>query len=245
MKRPETVTRRSKLPKSSTLPDHIAVALRRDIESGRVKAGSLLPEDRELAAKFGVGLKTVHDGLNILRAEGLVVASRNGRLVARNHPGFRLHPDFEDRDDLAQLIEFLISVESEYTALAAGRRTAAELKRIKMSLDDLKDAVAEQRSGSDEDMQFHYEILRASHNRHIVRFGRFLEDEVRRLIRTARANTARYAGLMVDVLAEHQAIYDAIERRDPEAARAAAAIHLRNSAERLKRYREAAKPQKT
>ncbi|MBK1865578.1 FadR/GntR family transcriptional regulator [Taklimakanibacter albus] len=238
------MVRRSAAPKSSTLPDQIAVALRRDVESGKLQPGSLLPQERELAARFGVGLKAVRDGLGILRSEGLIVSGRNGRLATRDHPGFKLHPDFEDRDDLAQLIEFMISVESEYTALAASRRTQPELRRIKMSLDDLKVAVAENRTGTDEDMQFHYEILRASHNRHVIRFGRFLEDEVRRLVRTARTNTARYAGLMVDVLAEHQAIYDAIERRDVEAARSAAAVHLRNAGDRLKLYRGAGKPQK-
>jgi len=38
---------------------------------------------------------------------------------------------------------------------------------------------------------------------------------------------------------EHEDIYDAIERRDPEAARAAMRMHLSNSRERLRRAQEA------
>ena len=64
------------------------------------------------------------------------------------------------------------------------------------------------------------------------------------LIPRARINSPRLA--MEDlpqylrrVNREHEAIYEAIARRDPEAARAAMRLHLTNSRERLRQAREA------
>jgi DNA-binding FadR family transcriptional regulator len=65
----------------------------------------------------------------------------------------------------------------------------------------------------------------------------FLEARVRHFIRTARTNTARFAGLQRVVQDEHAAIFDAIRRRDAAAARRAAESHLRNAAARLALYK--------
>jgi GntR family transcriptional repressor for pyruvate dehydrogenase complex len=65
------------------------------------------------------------------------------------------------------------------------------------------------------------------------------------IIPRTRLNTARLAQehkleYLRRVNREHQDIYDAIARADPEAARAAMRTHLANSRERLKRAHQAA-----
>ncbi|MNW22198.1 FCD domain protein [compost metagenome] len=52
-------------------------------------------------------------------------------------------------------------------------------------------------------------------------------------MRTARGNSQRQPGLPEQVHGEHVAIFEAIRAADPEAARLAAAAHLRNAAARL------------
>jgi DNA-binding FadR family transcriptional regulator len=65
------------------------------------------------------------------------------------------------------------------------------------------------------------------------------------LIPRARINSSRLARedmpqYLRRLEREHEEIYDAIARRDPEAARAAMRLHLTNSRERLRRAQEAA-----
>jgi len=227
------------IQRAGTLPDEVARRLREQIGSGEFGPGEQLPSQHELAAMFGVSRSVLREALSLLKSQGLVV-SHQGRGQFVNPEGasvFQLEPNFGDREDLAQLLELLMSFEVTATALAAERHTKAELAAIRQALDGLAGAVTTNSPGVDEDMHFHRAIMLASHNRYFIRFGDFLDQRVRRLIRVARSNTARQSGLTNAVHEEHKAIYDAIADRDPDHARQAAASHLTNAAARLKLYR--------
>ena len=72
---------------------------------------------------------------------------------------------------------------------------------------------------------------------YLVALSEHLEASVRRVIRSARDNTARlYAERMAAVQSEHQAIFQAIEAADADAAGEAAERHLRNAADRLRLF---------
>ena len=111
---------------------------------------------------------------------------------------------------------------------------------IRRAFDGMAAAIAEDRLGVDEDFQFHAGIFNATHNPFFISFSEFLEQRVRRLIRAARTNTARFAGLAARVQEEHRAIFDALVDRDTEAAGWAAERHLHNAARRLQLYQRPA-----
>jgi DNA-binding FadR family transcriptional regulator len=227
------------IQRSTGLPEEVARRLRDQIERGEFKRGEQLPSQQELTEIFGVSRPVLREAISLLKSEGLVI-SHQGRGLFINPEGssvFHLNPNFEDRGDLVQLLELLKSFEVTATALAAERRTKPELARIKKALDDLEAAIGQDASGVDEDMQFHHAILEASHNHYFSKFGEFLDVRVRKLIRTARSNTARYSGLTRKVHDEHKAIYDAIAAQDAQGARAAADTHLTNATQRLKLYK--------
>ncbi|MCX4792587.1 GntR family transcriptional regulator [Streptomyces sp. NBC_01221] len=52
--------------------EHAAAALRADITAGTFPAGTALPGQRELAAKYGVAFNTMGQALRLLEVEGLV-----------------------------------------------------------------------------------------------------------------------------------------------------------------------------
>jgi DNA-binding GntR family transcriptional regulator len=63
--------------------EQVAAQLRVLITSGRVRPGTRLPSELELAQRFGVVRKTVRAGLNVLREEGLLASKpRQGWTVA-------------------------------------------------------------------------------------------------------------------------------------------------------------------
>lgn len=75
-----TVSRDSALPAYQ----QIAGDLRAAIAAGRYPAGSRLPGERELARQYGVAAMTVRHGIEVLRAEGIVVSrEKRGHFVAR------------------------------------------------------------------------------------------------------------------------------------------------------------------
>ena len=92
------------------------------------------------------------------------------------------------------------------------------------------------------DIRFHLSIALATGNAHFADFMQHLGETI---IPRSRVNTAKLAGddfaqYLYRVNREHEDIYNAIRRQDPEAARAAMRTHLSNSRERLVRVQEEA-----
>ncbi|MFE7531382.1 GntR family transcriptional regulator [Kitasatospora sp. NPDC057542] len=61
----------------------VADALRKQIRSGALRPGQVLPTNRELAARFSVSPKTATAGVDILRTEGLIIGEQGGRRRVR------------------------------------------------------------------------------------------------------------------------------------------------------------------
>lgn len=221
-----------------SLPDEVASRIRTSIENGEIQPGQRLPTQHELAETYGVSRPVIREAISLLKSDGLVI-SQQGRGQFVNPQGssvFRLDPSFEDKEDLAHLFLFLMSVEVAATAQAATCRTDGELAEIRRHLDGLETAIQAGRNGVDDDMKFHRAILQATHNPYFISFGEFLESRVRNLIRTARENTARSQDMIKRVQQEHEAIFQAIESQDAVKARTAAEHHLTNAAGRLQIY---------
>lgn len=67
----------------------IADELRRAIESGEFAPGSALPSEAQLMEHFGVARMTVRQALQVLKAEGLVVAEHGRGVFVRQRPPVR------------------------------------------------------------------------------------------------------------------------------------------------------------
>ncbi len=224
------------------LPDEIAKLVRHQILNGTLKPGDKLPTEQQLCRMFGVSRPVIREAISRLKYDG-VLESFQGRGVFVRGDGsgssFRIDdPNLNDQHELAHIIELLVAIEGAATGLAAGRRSEQELKAIKKALDAMAAAIDEGRNGVDEDVSFHRTIVEATRNPFFIALVSFLESRVRNLIRIARTNTARYEGLAYKVQEEHEAIYQAIVARDPDAAKAAAERHLRHAAARLKLYQQ-------
>lgn len=234
-------TIRPPLARSPGLPDQIAQALRAEIVAGGLPPGTRLPTEKALSERYGVSRPVVREAIASLKHDGVVITRQGlGAFVAEGGTSnvFRLDVGpLEDASELAHIIELLVAVETAVTEKAAERRTAGQLTALKKALAAIERAVAAGRDGVSEDMAFHRLVAEASGNPYFREMNDFLETRVRHFIRTARTNTARFAGLQRVVQDEHTAIFDAIRRRDATAARRAAESHLRHAAERLALYK--------
>ena len=217
------------------------------IRDGRLGAGAKLPTEAEIMDEFGVSRTVVREALSKLQAGGLVETRHGvGTFVAvggGEANNFRIAPEqVATIREVVAVLELRIGLEAEAAALAATRRSEANLQVMRDAIAAFGQAIADDTDAVASDMQLHLEIARATQNQHFAELMSYLGTM---LIPRTRVNTARFAGegrreYLLRVHTEHESIVDAIASRDPDAARAAMRTHLSNSRERLRRAQEAA-----
>lgn len=218
------------------------------IRQGALAPGAKLPTEAEITAEFGVSRTVVREALSSLQAAGLVETRHGiGTFVLERGaaPHFTIDPrEMATLVDVLDVLELRISLEAEAAALAAARRTDENLVRMRRALDAF---AANIRDGGDTikpDYDFHFEVARATGNRH---FGKLMSYLGTMIIPRTRVNSAQLAhedrsAYLARVHREHEDIYAAIVRGDVDGARATMRTHLANSRERLRRAQEEAAP---
>ena len=218
------------------LSDQVAKALTIEIRSGRLAPGDRLPTEAVLALQFAVSRTVVREAVSRLKSLGLV-DSRQGSGVFVRAAGFSpLNFDAANavsKGAVVQMVEVRRALEAEVAALAALRRRAADLKRIRQAVRALARAVAAGGDGVEEDVSFHRAIAEAAGNPFLIDTLEYLGQFLRGATRVTRANEARRDDFARQVQDEHQAIVLAIEAADPLLARHAAARHMDNAIVRI------------
>lgn len=220
--------------------------------SGRIRdrilvPGDKLPTESEIMRAHDVSRTVVREAISRLQAAGLVETRHGiGTFVLQPRAGgvFRLDPsELSTSADVLAVLELRISLETESAGLAAMRRSEAHLQAMAQALDDFERNV---RSGGDtvaHDFRFHLQIAEATGNPYFADIMNHLGTTLIPRTRIAALRVQRSTEYLDRVNREHEEIYSAIARQDPDSARAAMRIHLTNSRERLRLAQEAAKSQ--
>ena len=223
-----------------TLAEEVVQALGEEIRQGQLKPGNKLPTESEIMASMGVSRTVVREALSRLQASGLV-ETRHGigtfvlARAAEAPSPFRIGPDaLGTAMDVMAMLEFRVSLEAEAAGLAASRRTDVQLAAMRQALDELKRSAGAGNDAVESDFAFHLEIARATGNRYFTDIMGHLGTMVipRSRLQVSTPEREQY---LERVSIEHENIYDAIERRDPDGAKAAMRMHLTNSRERLRK----------
>jgi len=213
------------------------------IRQAQLKPGDKLPTESAIMAQYGVSRTVVREAISHLQAAGLVQTRHGIGTFVLEKPQGNLGIDTDSivtvRDVLA-ILELRISMETEAAWLAASRRTEAQVAELGEALGDMQRAMSAGRASVDADVRFHALVAEATGNRYFVEMLGQLGNA---LIPRARLNTPgmepeRPADYLERVNREHEDIYNAILRQDPEAARAAMRTHLSNSRERLRQTQQ-------
>jgi GntR family transcriptional repressor for pyruvate dehydrogenase complex len=133
------------------------------------------------------------------------------------------------------VLELRIGVETEAAAIAAQRRTEANLQQMRLALDAVSAAVDAGRDAVAPDFQFHLEVARATQNSHFADLMSTLGSAIIPRSRLAGEISDAHLTYLRRVNAEHENILEAIASGDSDAARAAMRTHLANSRERRRR----------
>lgn len=209
--------------------------------AGVYKPGDQLPTEPELTAAYGVSRTVVREAISRLQATGLAESRHGvGTFVLAAPPSSAARRDrttvLTIRDVLA-FLEYRSAVEMEAAALAAARRSKAQLATIQRAAAQLEKAVGQGGDSIQRDYDFHLAIAAASGNKYVVdALARFDTSAIPRTrLDTALLAAEPLGAYLQRINQEHRAIVEAIARKDSEGARAAIRLHLTNSIERLRR----------
>ena len=206
------------------LADQAAELLLDRIRAGEWGLGEKLPGETTLAPQLGVGRSTLREAIRQLAGRG-VLASRQGAgvfVTALDAP-----QDWDTvlrRAGIVAVIEARIAIETEAAALAAARRTPADLRAIRRALVERAAHRSDIESHVDADTAFHRTIVAAAHNPVLLD----LFDSFTPRLREAMIEMLRIRREFGDD-ADHDAHVDqadAIAARDGQAAAARSRAHL-------------------
>ncbi|WP_280419360.1 FadR/GntR family transcriptional regulator [Nocardia carnea] len=206
------------------LAEQAADLLLARIRAGEWPLGHKLPGETTLAAQLGVGRSTLREAVRVLAGKG-VLASRQGAGVFVT--SLDIPEDWDivlRRATIAAVLEARIAIEAEAAALAAGRRTPADLRAIRRALSVRATEGRTIAELVDADTAFHRAVIVAAHNDILTQlFDTFLP---------------RSRAAMIDMLqlrpmpapdedhAAHERLAEAIAARDPAAAATYSRAHL-------------------
>ncbi|MFT3960978.1 FadR/GntR family transcriptional regulator [Propionivibrio sp.] len=222
---------------AGTLTDRVFDALTQLINGGDFKPGTRLPSELDMADRFGVSRTVIREAVSRLKSEGLVESRQGSGVFVRDrnmHTPFRIDPTLMDSiESVQQVVELRLSLEGEIAALAATRRTRAQMAAIKRALKQIELAEQAGKDGVEADIEFHRSIAEATGNPHFLALIKFLSNFLIKATLISRSHEATKATLLQQVRDEHQRIVDAISQQDPAAARLAARQHMEGASRRL------------
>jgi GntR family transcriptional regulator, transcriptional repressor for pyruvate dehydrogenase complex len=233
------------LRRPRSLTTDLVQALGDRVRDGRWPAGTKLPTEGAIMEEFGVSRTVVREAISRLQAAKILDTRHGvGTFVLGHGDGniFRIAPEqLATLQDVIAVLELRIGVETEAAALAANRRTRENITALRSALDAFEAAVEAGRDAVGPDFQFHLEVARASQNRHFAELMATLGGMMipRARLETAQPPTPERQAYLRRVNLEHESIFEAIARKDAEAARAAIRTHLVNSRERRRRAAQA------
>jgi DNA-binding FadR family transcriptional regulator len=206
-----------------------------EIVAGFYPPGSLLPNEADICARFGVSRTTLREAYSVLAAKSLIVARpKIGTRVRPKSDWKMLDPDVltwhleavPTAEFVSELYTVRQMVEPEAAALAASTREPERIERIRIACEEMAKASEGEGDLIKADLEFHLAILGAARNRFI--------DALSGLIHTALQATFKLswwgaARIRDDRLDQHHDVYIAIRDHKPDLARQRMRTLLRDS----------------
>ena len=216
--------------KPKRISDQVFDQLRELIFRGEFKAGEKILTERELAEAFGVSRTSVRDAINKLVVMGLLDQKQGQGTFVRS-PESRekslLATMVESQDaSITDLLEVRMGLECNAAALAASRAVEKDLQFMQKSIEEMQKEVNSGRLGNEADAAFHMAIAYATNNPLQIFIMKNFYDFLFTGIKVNLEGLYKVPGNIDTILNQHQAIYQAIRKGNPEAAYRAMKRHI-------------------
>jgi DNA-binding FadR family transcriptional regulator len=203
---------------------------------GLIEVGDRLPPEAELASRLSIAPMTLREALRILREAGYLETRRGrggGTFVRRSLPQqpageARRHLARLTVEELSDLMDFRMAVSGAAVALAAERRSSADIAALR--------ALVERMAGLDSfapyrrlDHRFHLTVASAARSPRLVAAETAIQVDLAKLLRLIPES----AEMLHVSNHQHRELLAAIESRSAEEARAVMGAHVRGTGDFL------------
>jgi GntR family transcriptional repressor for pyruvate dehydrogenase complex len=200
---------------------HIIASIRDLINLKNLEPGDKLPAERVLAEKFEVSRSNVREAIQKLELYGLLKSIPQSGTFVANIGVIAMNGMIKDilrleDPDFKSLVETRILLELKTVRLAALRRTDEDLKKLHATIDAYSKKVLNGEDAVQEDLLFHLSIAKASGNSSMNTFMLIITPQIITNFEKYHVCDKKLAQKGIE---EHQAIYDAIEKKDPQLAK--------------------------
>jgi DNA-binding FadR family transcriptional regulator len=198
------------------------------IVSGELRPGDRLPREADLAQRLGLSRSSLREAVRALSLINILdVRQGDGTYVTSLEPSLLLDAlsfvvDLHHDRSLLHLLEARRLLEAEVATLAARRIEEPQLEELRALIDAMPGCRSVEEF-VENDLAFHRTIATAAGNPVLAKLLDSLSGS------TVRARMWRgitEGGAIDRTIAEHRAIYEALEQRRPEMARAWMTVHL-------------------
>lgn len=209
--------------RSQTLDSAVIDALGAYVEEARIALGEKLPSERMLCERLEVSRPTVREALKRWEALGIVEMRKGSGVYLRKAVGRNiLHVPLvlsqaSKVKGLLYGLQVRRALEGEAAAICASSASAERIAMIEQALVRMETAHAKGNS-SEEDWEYHQSIIEATGNPLFIQIVQSMRD----LVHQFWENPLQLPNFAEASFPFHRSMFNAIARRDPEAARAEA-----------------------
>jgi GntR family transcriptional regulator, transcriptional repressor for pyruvate dehydrogenase complex len=199
------------------------------VKAGVLKAGDVLPPERDLAVSLNVSRPSVREAMRGLAVLGVVKTRQGGgAYISDLGPDSLLGPlQFYlslERMNIRELYDARSLIESDVARRAAVNISDADLGRLETLLDAQTRTIGDPIAFRQSDFEFHEVIWIGSGNAFLKRIGESLNV----LGLEFRKRASEKPGVLEQSLSDHRRLLDALKARDADAAARAAEAHMQN-----------------
>lgn len=216
--------------KHMKLSEQTSARLYERIMEERVYApGSKLPNENELSEELKVSRTTLREAISFLVAQGVLEIRRGkGTFVTEDLSASGLDltslSGLRSRERARDLFEMRLIFEPATVALACQRATDEELQQIQRKAERVEQVAAEGGDWPQADQEFHWAIIRASHNEYMRRLYPIINSAVNEIMQLAPNRKQ----MEETALADNRLILEFLLNRDGEGASYAMSIHMKH-----------------
>jgi DNA-binding GntR family transcriptional regulator len=198
------------------LYEEVAELLRQRIFARELAPGSWIDEMR-LAEEYGISRTPLREALKVLATEGLVTMKmRRGAYVTEVND--------KDQRDVYHLLSLL---ESDAAGVVATQASDAELAELERIHQELVAAVGNTDKFFEINERFHMRLLEIANNR----WRDQMVADLRKVMKLNRHNSLLKSGRIEESLREHQALLEALLKRDASESVSRMKAHFANGLE--------------
>ena len=199
------------------------------VSSKALKPGDQLPPERDLAKQLNVSRPSVREAIRGLSILGVVQSRQGGGAYISELDGDALLGPIRfflslDTTNIRELYDARSLIEGDVARRAAINMTDEELVKLGEIIKHQEDTIEDARAFRLSDFKFHEAIWIGSGNTYLKRIGESLNS----LGLEFRRRASERPAVLRQSLLDHRALYEALLKRDPATAAAAAETHMQN-----------------